>query len=255
MSVDRRERDMRCAAILEQRHRQSCDEMGDHHAEVDTCFSVGADAIRALARHASQQKALSERARAETATAASTALGAPLIDWALLAQALGYYGGNGYRVVNLPWLADLDAIKLTCPDEVRVMTVPGHGGLVGSAEQAFLMLDRGGHLGKGAFVALTPCFRDEPVVDALHQKTFMKVELYRNDDTSPEALEAMIRLAQGFFRRHANAEIAREITEDGIDLTLGGVEIGSYGLREAGGLRWVYGTGLAEPRFSTARHG
>lgn len=178
------------------------------------------------------------------------------IDWTLLSNALSFYQGHGYRQVEVPWIVDPAILNLTCPEAWRIMFVPGLGGLVGSAEQSFLALDAAGRLGQGAFVALTPCFRNEPVVDRLHQKCFMKVELYRNDDTGPEALEAMIRLAQGFFLLHTEDEVERVATEDGFDLNLNGIEIGSYGIREAGGLRWVYGTGIAEPRFSTARgHG
>jgi hypothetical protein len=40
-------------------------------------------------------------------------------------------------------------------------------------------------------------------------------------------------------------------TDIGWDLTLGGEEIGSYGYRTFEGHQWVYGTGLAEPRFTT----
>ena len=40
-------------------------------------------------------------------------------------------------------------------------------------------------------------------------------------------------------------------TDDGSDLiTMAGVELGSYGRRNHGGLNWVYGTGVAEPRLS-----
>ena len=35
------------------------------------------------------------------------------------------------------------------------------------------------------------------------------------------------------------------------DITADGIELGSYGVRECEFVRWIYGTGLAEPRFST----
>jgi hypothetical protein len=31
------------------------------------------------------------------------------------------------------------------------------------------------------------------------------------------------------------------------------IEIGSYGMREYENFKWIYGTGMAEPRFSKAR--
>jgi hypothetical protein len=39
-------------------------------------------------------------------------------------------------------------------------------------------------------------------------------------------------------------------TSDGYDIEYNGVEIGSYGIRKTSFLEWIYGTGLAEPRFS-----
>jgi hypothetical protein len=41
-----------------------------------------------------------------------------------------------------------------------------------------------------------------------------------------------------------------EKTKEGSDLTIDGIEIGSYGVRNHKNIIWVYGTGLAEPRFS-----
>jgi hypothetical protein len=38
-------------------------------------------------------------------------------------------------------------------------------------------------------------------------------------------------------------------TEDGWDLELLGIEVGSYGIRRIGDVQYMYGTGLAEPRF------
>jgi hypothetical protein len=41
-------------------------------------------------------------------------------------------------------------------------------------------------------------------------------------------------------------------TDDCMDLTINGIEVGSYGKREFKNIKWIYGTGLAEPRFSIA---
>jgi hypothetical protein len=41
-------------------------------------------------------------------------------------------------------------------------------------------------------------------------------------------------------------------TDVGYDLEINGIEVGSYGRREVGDFTWVYGTGLALPRFSQA---
>jgi hypothetical protein len=42
------------------------------------------------------------------------------------------------------------------------------------------------------------------------------------------------------------------MTAEGYDLEIGGIEVGSYAARTADGMSWTCGTGLAEPRFSTA---
>ena len=39
-------------------------------------------------------------------------------------------------------------------------------------------------------------------------------------------------------------------TEEGYDLEVGGIEIGSYGIRKCDYLEWIYGTACAEPRMS-----
>jgi hypothetical protein len=39
---------------------------------------------------------------------------------------------------------------------------------------------------------------------------------------------------------------------EGLDLMINDIEIGSYGQRSVAGFSWIYGTGLALPRFSQA---
>lgn len=46
-----------------------------------------------------------------------------------------------------------------------------------------------------------------------------------------------------------------EIDEFSYDLEINNIEVGSYGIRQYKNLFWVYGTGLAEPRFSQAING
>ena len=40
-------------------------------------------------------------------------------------------------------------------------------------------------------------------------------------------------------------------TDIGYDITINGEELGSYGIRKCEFLKWIYGTGCAEPRLST----
>jgi hypothetical protein len=63
------------------------------------------------------------------------------------------------------------------------------------------------------------------------------------------------RLAREFFLTVGGADAAARrlvTTEDGLDVEIGGIEVGSYGTRLHEGFSWNYGTGLAEPRFSSA---
>lgn len=178
------------------------------------------------------------------------------IDWFILNNAVQFYQNMGdYTYVETPWVVPHAALMLTCPSPDWIIDTNGHGGLVASAEQGFLALEQAGRIGKGRFLSCGPCYREERVYDDLHQFQFMKVELYRNDQTDEAALDEMVTLAQKFFAfgLPVSQPILREPTPEGFDLTLNGVEIGSYGIREAGGFRWVYGTGVALPRFSVAK--
>lgn len=180
-------------------------------------------------------------------------MSADRIFWAAVSAAVAHYASRGWRQVEVPWLVPPEVVAITCPRCERVMSVPGHGDLVGSAEQSFLHLDGSGRLGRGRFLAVTPCFRDEPVVDRLHLRAFLKVELYRNDRGDGAALQEAIADAVALLRtlvpRHF---LGIERTDEGFDLTVGGIEVGSYGIRRHAGLEWVCGTGLAEPRLSPA---
>jgi hypothetical protein len=83
------------------------------------------------------------------------------IDWKLLAEAVSHYERIGYRYVEVPYGVPEDIIRLTLPEEFACSTVEPFGSLVGSAEQSLLHLD----LPPGAYVACSPCFRPEPVLN------------------------------------------------------------------------------------------
>jgi hypothetical protein len=178
-------------------------------------------------------------------------------NWDYLAQAVEYYKHSGFTYVELPYVASHSAIMATCPKEEFVVK-SDIGALVGSAEQAFIERDLAGDLPKGRYVACTPCFRQEPHVDDLHKKSFMKVELYVSDVTNDSSLQWLIDQCLFKFedlvskKRIPINELKVVETPEGFDIELGGIEIGSYGIRSHGNLKWVYGTGIAEPRFSTA---
>ena len=77
----------------------------------------------------------------------------------------------------------------------------------------------------------------------------MKVELI---DTTCDATSEFVSLCRTWFSRHAGIHVQSVKTDEGVDIELGGVEIGSYGFRTHEDLFWTYGTAMAEPRFSTA---
>jgi len=173
-------------------------------------------------------------------------------------------------------------IRLVCNNPKY--NIPGKQ-LVASGEQAFLERITKWKI-KGTYQTLTPCFRCETIDDYLHQRYFKKLELFDNDFIASDvniALDHMCKYVEETFKRliasyitpfegkigwpelkfilTPNDDGVREnglITTNSRDLYLlttnGEFELGSYGIREFPelGLHWVYGTGLAEPRFSTA---
>ncbi|AXQ68679.1 histidyl tRNA synthetase [Caulobacter phage CcrPW] len=196
------------------------------------------------------------------------------IDWSLLARAVDFYQAQGFKYVEMPWAVSRESVAITCPKPEFTAEVDGLGSLVGSAEQSFLHMDLAGKLGKGRFCALTPCFRLGDYEDDLHHPYFMKVELYANnaegisvmmgdEEVAPPEARAMMSLLHmmsivgQFNRSELTAEELANVhgvqTAEGYDIELNGIEIGSYGVRQHGDHTWVYGTGVAEPRFSQAR--
>jgi len=201
------------------------------------------------------------------------------IDYSLISQALSYYEQQGFRYVEVPWVVNPKALFLTLPEDRQGLWC-GDGGLVGSAEQSFMHMIIYGQLQVGRYVAASPCFRDDPP-DEWHQRTFFKVELIDIveqpkgwgselcDDVPSLPEREMAEIALSFFQRFEPECLITPNPKNpwprspsynapinpgpGFDITLGGVELGSYGCRGAYGFGWTYGTGLAEPRFSMAR--
>lgn len=163
-----------------------------------------------------------------------------MIEWGLLGSAIRFYETKrGYNYVEVPWMVAPEIARQTFPGEPLWC---GDEALIGSAEQGFLALE----IEPGAkLVACSPCFRNEPTVDELHRRWFMKVELYREG----HHLDAVLDDALAFFDVDEPEILG---TADGVDLLINGVEIGSYGERTVGGRQWTYGTGLALPRYHVA---
>lgn len=182
------------------------------------------------------------------------------INWEYIGKALSFYKSLGYKYLEAPWVVSDEAIALTLPfGRKGTSCYQGSrrlGTLVASAEQSFIeLMLRNVHLA-GAYVAATPCFRDDSE-DILHQKYFFKVELFQR----AEDLEAagqfaydMALKAQDFFGSLGEMTSLRQ-TDIGWDIELNGAELGSYGARRNNDLVWAYGTGIAEPRFSIVSQG
>lgn len=185
------------------------------------------------------------------------------IDWTRVAEAVAFYEKRGYRYIEVPWVVPPRFVRATLPSggvPYRIEPIgqaPIEAELVGSAEQSFWWLEnRGGLRGfpTQRFVGVSPCFRGDER-SPIHQKTFMKVELFIPNGLPGPGIERVLEDSKAFFESQGVTPI-RVNTANGIDWYAAGIEIGSYGRRvvgyEGGTAEWVYGTGLAEPRFSQA---
>lgn len=180
-----------------------------------------------------------------------------MINWSLFPLAINEYAKLGYTYIDVPWLVDKEAIDATIPAWAKAFSLDLDSNekfLVGSAEQSFIYLALKNELPSGKYMALTPCYRDDKV-DLLHQKYFMKLELIdiaRLHRSTVTSYPGIMNDARNVLSQFTKKSIVFQPTDDGCDLTLNGIEIGSYGFRIYEGIKWNYGTGLAEPRFSRA---
>lgn len=173
------------------------------------------------------------------------------VNWSFLARAQEFYQSKGWEPIEVPWVVAPYITRSTMPPGIQATTT-GMGDLIGSGEQGLLHLAVHHNLASGKWMTCTPCFRDD-VSDDLHGKHFMKVELmwlYPNNMTC--AILDTLDAAQELFQELGLPSKLSPQSEH-IDLVSPqGIELGSYGSRTAFGRTWIYGTGLAEPRFSTA---
>lgn len=158
-----------------------------------------------------------------------------------ISNALKFYESLGYRYIETPWVVPLEDLSLTFSGNREKCEL---GYLVGSAEQGFINLMRTGQLGPGKYVSAGPCFRFEDKGQKDKLPYFFKVELCKVGTTDyKDLLDDAHRLLGGTIVE----------TAIGHDIELNGLEIGSYGGRNIGGLVWAYGTGIAEPRYTWAK--
>lgn len=173
-----------------------------------------------------------------------------MIDYKLIQASIEYYESLHFKHVEAPWAVSEAICNITLPEgKMPFKLVHNNKCLVGSAEQSFLYLYLKGFLPKGQFQAVTPCFRYEPF-DQFHSKYFIKNELIKTDVVSYLELVKILDHALGFYKKYI-PDAHHVETEDGFDIVVDGKELGSYGIRECEFLKWIYGTGCAEPRLST----
>ncbi len=206
------------------------------------------------------------------------------IDYSLLAKAILFYENAGFKRIEVPWRVTTDILGITKPPgcENKDYIIQGTDkGLLASGEQGFLYLANKGVLPPGKYQTLTPCFRNE-THDRHHSKQFMKLELidlltpsaaleFNENRLIQQEVEGMANLAKRAFMAlkpnsylHNKMHIINAYNDDPVampasqqrDIVItmesGDVELGSYGARKTSFAAWVYGTGLAEPRFSKA---
>lgn len=190
-----------------------------------------------------------------------------MIDYGLLQQASDYYSDLGYERIESPWLVTKEISDITRPPDTSTYIVQKDNEtkskvFVASGEQSFLYLINKGFLPKkGKFHTVTPCMRNDSF-DGTHTKYFIKLELIKYDTTKTmidnvqKKILKMTDDAVKFFSQHSNqkpidiVEIKETDIFSSYDVMMNDVEIGSYGYRECLFCNWIYGTGLAEPRFS-----
>lgn len=168
------------------------------------------------------------------------------------------YRTMGYQQVEVPWIVAEQILHLTSPITTPHLLVKPEGqtkigGLIGSGEQGLLAIREQLKIGK--WMTLTPCFRVEPKYDNLYKQQFIKIELMEVLDPKEGQkdwfLKGMISNAVRVMSTWER-DVKLVETKDGFDLQVNEIEVGSYGLRQWGDFHWIYGTGLAEPRFSVA---
>lgn len=184
-----------------------------------------------------------------------------MIDYGLIQEASNFYRDSGYVRIESPWLVTEGISNITKPLGassyiVQKDTEENKKVFVASGEQSFLYLINKGFLPSGRYQTITPCLRNDDF-DDIHTKYFMKLELIHfdlNDQVEPVDMENMVQDALDFFKTKTIGKFDQPIEQKNSviesDINYKDVEIGSYGIRHTSFVSWVYGTGLAEPRFS-----
>lgn len=176
-----------------------------------------------------------------------------MIDYVNLSEAIEYYQGRSYIPVDIAWTADAEFINSVIRPDTYATYTPQLGLFLTDPVQGFLQWAR--ETGKrGKFQATVPCFRAGEV-DRTHRPYFMVNELFINEDkcvTSNTLLTTIISDAMTLLAEYTpvrldqTGEHAYSIVDDCYD-----IKLGAYGMvSDSPYGRYLYGTGMAEPRLS-----
>lgn len=127
--------------------------------------------------------------------------------------------------------------------------------MIASGEQSFIEMMIKDTIKPGKYQTITPCFREESEYSDKTRPWFMKLELcqiLQNQSDIEKNISSMITEVSKFLNDNLG-DIYLTHTNIGCDLYYDDIELGSYGYRQAGQYHYIYGTGLAEPRFSIAK--
>lgn len=183
-----------------------------------------------------------------------------LIDWSLIAKAVHFYSQSGYTQTETPYAIPVHYHYYTKPHNDQSFVLndglfkEDYHELVGSAEQGFIYLLLNGKINPNSrLFSVTPCFRYDNY-DLLHQPWFIKLELFHYSD-SLDDLFTMLNLALSFYQGLSKdtVNIVQTATHS-YDLEINDIEIASFGFRTVEKETFIYGTGLALPRFTIAKN-
>lgn len=174
-----------------------------------------------------------------------------------LLKCINYLTDKGYEMIDVPFYVDKDVSSFTRPEfkkDYHHGNDTSHNVYVASGEQSFLQLIKDGILTSGKYITLTPCVRDEYLSELsdIKLKVFMKLELISLTDSLDKAkvlLNQILFDMINFYTDYFNITIL-PIDDTSIDLVVNDIELASYGIRNYNGQYYVYGTGIALPRFN-----
>lgn len=181
------------------------------------------------------------------------------INWTLLGQAQTYYQEKDFLYCEVPYIIPEEYTLLTKPHSDQSFILNNDlfqqqpHELVGSAEQGFIYLLATKQLKANKLITITPCFRTENY-GSLHLPWFMKCELFHLSH-SLEDCHDMINIAYNFYSKYCSSKNLHivQTSECSWDINLNNIEIASFGLRKLSVGTFIYGTGLALPRFDQAK--